>query len=320
MYGVFSLLALIPVAFFVVGPLSKDSFSLTGPAGPVLAFSAGVLSFASPCVLPLVPIYITHLSGASVERGRIVADRRVTFVHALAFVGGLSSVFILLGTLVGLAGSYFLLDNQRDLQQISGVVLVVMGIVLVPAYGGRSAMRSALVLVGLSLGYLLIAEAADLRGDAGRLSVLGAVLALAWFRFAGYLELPWLSRTFELPIGQERKVSYARSAVVGGAFALGWTPCIGPILGSILTLAATSSEALTGTYLLLAYAAGFSVPFLITGLMVSDAQGVIRKMQRYAPYVEVASAVMLVGLGVLLWYGRLSGLNSFFDFVDYSNL
>src|SRR5216684_1029787 len=76
MYFAFSLLALLPIAFFVVGPLGKDSFSLTGPAGPVLAFSAGVLSFASPCVLPLVPIYITHLSGASVERGRIVAGRR----------------------------------------------------------------------------------------------------------------------------------------------------------------------------------------------------------------------------------------------------
>ncbi len=318
LYALFGALALVPVLAFAVGPLSSDSFDLRGPAGPLVAFSAGVLSFVSPCVLPLVPIYITHLSGASIEKGRVTADRRVTFAHSIAFVGGLSLVFVVLGTSVGLAGSYFFKDNQRDLEQVAGVFLVLMGIVLIPPRGSRSPVRSALLLIGLSGVYLLVAEVADLRGDRPQLVVLGGLLFVAWLRFAGYLRLPFLARSFELPVGRSRKVGYSRSALVGGAFAIGWTPCIGPILGSILTLAATSSTAVSGLYLLLAYSAGFSVPFLVTGLALSDMMKFIRRIQPYAPYIEAASAVMLVGLGVLLWNGRISGLNGYFDFADFN--
>src|SRR5512140_410783 len=84
-YTALAVLILLPVAAFAIGPLSSSSFSLQGPGGPLLAFSAGVLSFVSPCVLPLVPIYLTHLSGASIENGRVISDRRVTFTHALVF-------------------------------------------------------------------------------------------------------------------------------------------------------------------------------------------------------------------------------------------
>lgn len=319
LYVVFGLLALIPVVAFALGPLSGDSFSLDGPAGPALAFSAGVLSFISPCVLPLVPIYIAHLSGASVEGGRLVADRRVTLSHAFAFVGGLSIVFIILGTSVGLLGSYFFKDNQRELAQVAGIFMMLMGIVLVPGPTTRSSTRSAITLLALTAVYFFLAEVAGLRGDRARLLVLGGIIAVAWLRLSGYLPLPWLSRTYELPIGRQRKVGYTRSALVGGAFALGWTPCIGPILGSILTLAATSSHALTGLYLLLSYSAGFSVPFLITGLALSDATRAIRRIQRYAPYIEVGSGVLLVGLGVLLLYGRLTGLNTYFNFASFNS-
>lgn len=318
LYLLFGALALIPVAAFAVGPLSGDSFDLQGPGGPLLAFSAGVLSFVSPCVLPLVPIYITHLSGASIEAGRVKVDRRVTFTHAIAFVGGLSIVFVLLGTSVGLLGSYFFRDNQRDLEQVAGVMLLLMGIILIPAHGARSPLRSALVLFALTAVYFALAEIADLRGDRARLLVLGGVLAVAWLRFSGYLPLPWLQRTYEVPVGRQRTVGYGRSALVGGAFALGWTPCIGPILGSILTLAATSSHALTGLYLLISYSAGFSVPFLIAGLAVGDVSRVIRRIQPYAPFIEVASGVMLLGVGVLLLYGRISGLNTYFDFAAFN--
>src|SRR5687767_14247261 len=93
-YMALGALALVPVLAFAIGPLTSESFRLEGPAGPFLAFSAGVLSFVSPCVLPLVPIYITHLSGSAVEGGRIKADRAKTFSHGVAFVAGLSFVFI----------------------------------------------------------------------------------------------------------------------------------------------------------------------------------------------------------------------------------
>jgi cytochrome c-type biogenesis protein len=315
-YLILAIGILLPVLAFGIGPLTSSSWSLNGPAGPALAFSAGVLSFVSPCVLPIVPIYITHLSGATVEGGRVQASRQRTFLHALAFIGGLSFVFIVLGSSAGLLGSYFFRDNQREMEEIAGVLLAAMGVLVLPELGRGSPIRSAVALLVLSALYLFIADVADLRGDREGLAQLGIVLLLAWLRFSGYLPLSFFSRTFEVNVGRNRQVGYTKSLVVGGAFALGWTPCIGPILGSILTLAATSSHAWTGTYLLVAYSAGFSVPFLITGLMLGEAQTAFRQIQRYAAVIEVVSAVMLVGLGLLLWYGRLSGLNSYFAFGD----
>ncbi len=318
LYVVFASLALIPVAAFALGPLSGDTFGLEGPGGPLVAFSAGVLSFVSPCVLPLVPIYITHLSGASIVHGQVTANRRVTFTHAMAFIAGLSAVFIVLGTSVGLLGSFFFRDNQRELEQGAGVMLVFMGLLLVPSRGRRSPFGSALLLLGLTGAYFFLAEAADLKGDLTGLALLGVVLAATWLRFAGYLSLPLLQRTFEINAGRSTNVSYGRSMLVGGAFALGWTPCVGPILGGILTLAATSTHAWTGTYLLVFYSMGFSIPFLITGLAVSDVSRFLRKIQRYSLAIEVASGVMLVGLGVLLLSGRLTALNEYFSFADFN--
>ncbi len=318
LYVLFGVLVALPIVAFGLGPLSGDSFSLEGPAGPILAFSAGVLSFVSPCVLPLVPIYITHLSGASVEGGRVVADRRVTFTHALAFVGGLSFIFIVLGTSAGLLGSYFFKDNQHNLEQIAGVFLVFMGIVLIPPRGRQSPMKSAILLLALTGVYFFLAELAGLREDRTRLLELGGIMALVWLRFSGYIQLSLFARTFEVNLGRNRQVGYTRSALVGGAFALGWTPCIGPILGSILTLASASSTALTGTYLLVAYSAGFSIPFLITGLALGDVTRFLKRIQPYTPIVEVAGGLLLVGLGVLLVTGKLAGLNSYFTFADFN--
>lgn len=320
LYALFVVLALIPVLAFAVGPFHGDSFSLNGPAGPLLAFSAGVLSFVSPCVLPLVPVYLTHLSGASIQDGRIVADRRVTFTHAVVFVSSFSFVFIALGTVAGLLGSYFLADNQRTIGEIAGVILVVMGVLLIPPRGRQDPLRSAFLLVGLTIVFAFLAEAAHLKGNTTRLLELGGVLALVWLRFAGYLQLTLFQRTFTIDVDHKRQVGYAKSAMVGGAFALGWTPCIGPILGSILTLAGLGSDgsALRGAYLLVAYSAGLSIPFLIAGLALSDVTPALRRLQRYSGFIEVASGVMIVGLGVLLITGRLAGLSSYFGFADFN--
>ncbi len=317
-YGVLAALILVPLAAFGLGPLTSDSFSLEGPAGPLLAFSAGVLSFVSPCVLPIVPIYITQISGGSIQGGRISVNRRVTFTHAVAFVSGLTFIFIILGTSAGLLGSYFFQDNREELQKVAGVLLMLMGVVLIPPRGRASPMRAAWLLLGLTAVFFFTAEVAELRGDRPGLALLGGVLLAAWLRFAGYLQLPFLLRTFTADVGHHREVSYGRSALVGGAFALGWTPCIGPILGSILTLAGQSSNAWTGAYLLVAYSAGFSIPFLVTGLMLSDSQKFFRRIAPYSGIIEVASAVMLLSVGVLLYYGRLTGLNSFFGFSDFN--
>ncbi|MFQ5381936.1 MAG: cytochrome c biogenesis CcdA family protein [Dehalococcoidia bacterium] len=314
-------MALAPVLLFALGPLRGESFGeadLRGPAGIALAFSAGVLSFVSPCVLPIVPVYLTHLSGASVEHGRIVNNTRITFTHALAFTGGLSLVFIILGSSAGLLGSYVVIDHQREFEQFAGLVLMVMGAILVPSYGRRSPLKSALLLVALALGFLLVAELADLRGDRVRLGALGLAFLFAWLKFSGYIQLNFLQRQLEIDTSRIRGVGYSRSAIIGGAWGLGWTPCIGPVLAAILTLAGTSGDALLGFYLLTAYSVGFSVPFLITALLLSDAQGFLRKITPFAPAIEVAAGVMLIGVGMLLFSGRLTNLNQYFEFLGFN--
>ncbi|MBK9612038.1 cytochrome c biogenesis CcdA family protein [Candidatus Amarobacter glycogenicus] len=318
LYVLFAALVLIPVVAFAIGPLGGSSLSLEGPGGPFLAFSAGVLSFVSPCVLPMVPIFIAQVSGSSIQNGNFTADRRVTFTHAVAFVSGLSLVFIALGAAAGLVGSYFLVDNQRELGDFAGAVLVFMGVLVIPPRGRADPLKSAFLLVGLTGIYFFLAEVAELKDDRTRLVLLGAVLLAVWLRFAGYLQLTLFSRTFEVRIATNQPIGYLRSAFVGGAFGLGWTPCVGPILGSILTLAADSGGALRGTHLLAWYALGLSIPFLITGLAISDVNRFLRRIQPYGPVIEVVSGLMLIGVGVLLISGRLTGLNELFSFADFN--
>jgi cytochrome c-type biogenesis protein len=318
LYLLFGLLALIPVVAFAVGPLSSSSFDLEGPAGPFLAFSAGVLSFVSPCVLPMVPIFIAQVSGSSIENGNFTADRRVTFTHAVAFVIGLSLIFIGLGALAGLVGSYFLVDNQRELGEIAGAILVFMGILVVPPRGRADPLKSALMLIALTAVYFALAEIAQLKDERLRLLLLGLVLLAVWLRFAGYLQLSLFSRTVEVRVANNRPVGYLRSGLVGSAWGLGWTPCVGPILASILTIAGESGSALRGTYLLTWYAAGLSVPFLIAGLAISDVNRFMKRIQPYTPAIEVISGVMLIAVGVLLISGRLTGLNQYFSFADFN--
>lgn len=308
----------VPVLVFVVIGVGADGVALGGAGGPLVAFSAGVLSFLSPCVLPLVPIYITHLAGTSAEGGdALVAPRSKTFVHALAFVAGLSLVFVALGASAGLGGS-FVLQHQRNLEQGSGLLLLAMGALLIPAHTRRTTPVSLAMLAGLVAIFLVLVELARLQDSAIRLALLGAGLFVLWLRFTGLLQLNVFQRTAQFNPGAGKPISYGRSALVGGAFATGWTPCVGPILGGILTLAAASQDVVTGTYLLVAYSAGFSLPFLITGLAVSDVSRGLKRINRYLPAFEVASAVMMVGLGILLISGRLTALNEYFGFASFN--
>lgn len=316
-YAVLALLVLAPVVAFIVLGLDASSFRLEGAGGPLIAFSAGILSFLSPCVLPLVPIYITHLAGASVENGVVVADRRKTFSHAVAFIVGLSAVFVTLGASVGLAG-FFVRDHQRDLEQGAGLMMILLGALLVPVSPDRSARRSVILLAALALTLIILNQLADLAGSPVRALLLVGAFALLWARASGYLVLNVFSRTVQFNTGTGHRTGYARSALVGSAFATGWTPCVGPILGGILTLAATSGGAWTGAYLLLFYSAGFSIPFLITGLAVADVSKALKKVQRHFVTLELVSAVMMVGLGTLLLAGRLTALNQYFSFVDFN--
>lgn len=317
LYAAFALLVAVPVAVFAVAGVAGDAFSLGGAGGPFVAFSAGVLSFVSPCVLPLVPIYLTNLAGASVENGQVVAERRKTFTHALAFVMGLSAVFIALGAGAGLTGGA-LLDYRPQLETAAGVLLILLGSLLIPSFGRRPPLVAALGLAVAGAIFLGVVEYAELRDERARMALLGLASLAAWAKFAGYLQFNLLQRTFKADFGGNRKVGYTRSAMVGGAFGIGWTPCVGPILGAILALAATSGSIATGTYLLAFYAAGLGVPFLLAGLALGDVTRATRRMGRFLPAFEVAAAVMMIALGALLLAGTLTKLNERFGFAEFN--
>jgi cytochrome c-type biogenesis protein len=203
------------------------------------AFLAGVLSFLSPCVLPLVPTYLFYLGG---ERGR-------PLFNALFFILGFGAVFFLLGLPFTLLGG-LLFEHRQTLARVGGAVLILFGLYML---GLRPRW-------GVALRY---------EGETGR--PLGAFL-------------------------------------LGATLALGWTPCIGPILGAILTLTAVGG----GVGLLLAYILGLAVPFFLVALFADRLKGWLRRAGRLSHYVELFAGVVLILVGVLLLTDSYSALNTFF--------
>ena len=219
--------------------------------GFMVAFAAGLLSFLSPCVLPLVPSYVGFLTGMTLPE--VSERRRVALVHALLFVSGFSLVFVLLGasaTALGRALNYY----QIWLQRVGGVLIILFGL-----------------------------------------------LCLGFFNFR--------SLSQERRLHLERKpVGYLGSALVGMAFAAGWTPCIGPVLGAILGLAATSADVSRGMLLLGVYSAGLALPFLIAAVAVDSFLDWFQRFRRFLPWVMRISGILLVFVGLLLLTGEFTRL------------
>ena len=226
----------------------------------LIAFGAGVLSFLSPCSLPLVPVYLAHLAGVGASAGAAQGRQKVAFFHSLAFVLGFSVLFVSLGASIGLLGSV-LSSYMPLLRRVAGVLLVVLGL-----------------------------------------------------HIMGVFRIPFLYYDKRLPYAGSSRPSYWRSLLIGGAFAAGWTPCIGPILAGIFTLAWTTQTAAQGALLLAVYSAGLGLPFLLAGLGVSRLMGFFRKVNRYLRPVEIVSGALVVGVGVLVFFNALVFLNQYFDF------
>jgi cytochrome c-type biogenesis protein len=270
---------------------------LTGPFGIAFAFAAGVISFLSPCVLPLVPAYIAHLTGLGSAAPEATASRRETMSHALAFVIGFGAVFTLLGASVGLAGG-LVRDQMPLLEKVAGVFLIVlglnlMGVVRIP-WLYRTYQLGAATATQPSLAYAGASAAGAGGGEAG----------------------VWTPRSDRSSFGvRSTALSYGRSLGFGGAFAVAWTPCIGPVLGAILTLAAASSTVYQGAYLLLAYSAGLAVPFLVAGYALGSVTAALRRFHRLLPVLEVGTGALIVVVGVLVFLNEFTQLNQYFDFI-----
>ncbi len=216
----------------------------------VISFAAGILSFLSPCVLPLVPGYISLISGVSVDRLKeeATSSRRAVILNSLAFNAGLSVIFLILGTTAGLVGAA--ITSNPWVRIIGGIVIIAFG----------------LQLIGLLKIGALYKDTRVFSSDKPR-GLLG-------------------------------------SATLGMAFAAGWTPCIGPILGGIIGLAATSGGWRSGLVLSAFYSAGLAVPFLITGLAINQFLGFYRNFRKHLHKVEVVSGIVLIFVGLLVMTGQ----------------
>ena len=222
------------------------------PVSYSVAFAAGFVSFASPCVLPLVPAYLGVVSGVGFDD--FEKRRWSVFFPTVAFVIGFSLVFMVLGASVGLAGTQ-LLQHRRSIEIAGGLFVIAMG----------------LVLLGRGVPMFLMRDR----------------------RFHGAM----------------RPATLIGAGLAGAAFAFGWTPCIGPTLGAALTLAAGSGSWLLGGSLLLAYALGLGIPFLIAGLFIHQATSAMGILKRHIWLISKVGAVILIVFGVLMVTGFMTRLN-----------
>jgi len=215
---------------------------------PLAAVAAGVISFSSPCCVPLVPSYLSFLSGLPVSELGSDQERRVTLRAALLFVSGFTVVFTVLGASSAVVGAV-LIRNLPTITRVAGVFIIVLGLVTV-----------------------------------------------------GVVRVPWLQRERRVDLG--RFARGPRSAFpVGMAFAFGWVPCIGPVLASLLTLAAATETVAWGALLLAFYALGLGVPFVLLALGWQRARGSLAWLQRNSRRVEIVGGVLLIGVGILFVTG-----------------
>lgn len=235
---------------------SEVILNLNNNVSLLLAFSAGLLSFLSPCVLPLVPAYITYLVGdmTSIEKNRLNSIR--VFHKALGFVAGFSTVFILLGASASALGK-LLGNNTNTLRVIGGIVIIIFGI-----------------------------------------------------HISGLIKIPFLYK--EKRVMEMNKVPNFSSFLLGMAFAAGWTPCIGPILASILIVAGNSATVWTGILLLVAYSAGLSIPFLLFAVTLDRIKKHMVRLNKALPVISIISGALLVLMGILVITNKIRYLGSLF--------
>ena len=229
-----------------------------------LAFTAGILSFASPCVLPLIPSYLTYITGLSfsqLDDEHPTAKVRLTvLLHSLCFIAGFSVVFILLGAIAGIASiniQTYLREGLEWVEKIGGLLILLFGVHM-----------TGLFHFGVLLG----------------------------------------DKRVHL---QKKPSGFIGTFVVGLAFAAGWTPCIGPILASILVVAASSGQVGEGVLLLAVYSLGLGVPFLLSGLLFHQFLAAFKRFRKHIRLVEIGTGVMLIAVGIMLMFNLLGDITMF---------
>lgn len=223
-----------------------------------LAFMAGVLSFLSPCVLPLVPSYVSFITGISFEDLKKGVDRRriryLTITNSLAFILGFSAIFIVLGASSSAVGR-FLFAYQEWIRVIGGILVIIFGLFV-----------------------------------------------------AGFIKLDFLTKDKKIHL-RGKPAGYVGTFIIGMTFAAGWTPCIGPILGTILLYASSKASAFYGFKLLAVYSFGLALPFFISSLAFNSFLSYSRKIHKYMRVIMIISGLLLIIFGIMLLTNRIKELS-----------
>ncbi len=222
----------------------------------VISFVAGILTFLSPCILPLFPSYIAYITGRSFNEIKDQSSssiRRITLIHSLFFILGFSIVFVLLGITFTYLGSFFGI-RKIWLERVGGIFIILFAIHLL-----------------------------------------------------GFLKIGFLSQEKRLTY-HKGKTGYISSLLIGMAFAVGWTPCVGPILSSILIYASTLESLPRAVILLSSYSLGVGVPFLIAGLLINQFLFVFNKFKAFMRFIPIVTGIFLMLIGLVLFFGQFSRL------------
>jgi len=227
---------------------------MSGSIGVFAAFAAGLLSFLSPCVLPLIPGYLSFLTGLTTAELSDEPPGARVVVPALLFVLGFSIVFVALGVSASMLGQ--VLSQYRDaVEKVAGVVVIAFGLLML-----------------------------------------------------GVIRVPWLYGEARADMGRARSFGRGAAVVMGMAFAAGWTPCIGPLLGTILTLAGSTADAGRGALLLVAYSLGLGVPFILAAVLFGKATRLLSWLGRNSLKINRVAGALLIGVGILIFTGQMGVL------------
>lgn len=227
-----------------------------------LAFSAGLLSFLSPCVLPLVPAYISYLTGSSIEELKYNKTKLLTLYKSFGFVLGFSVIFILMGVSITSIGK-LLITNKDLFRRIGGIIIIIFGLHTIEIF---------------------------------KFKLL--------YREKRFLYFDKIKGPFS-------------SLIMGMAFALGWTPCIGPILSSILIYATSMDSIYKGVLLLVMYSIGLSVPFILTAMALESFTEQFKRFSKHLPIISKISGILMIIMGIIIFTNKLAILSQYTSFVNF---
>ncbi|MDZ4170386.1 MAG: cytochrome c biogenesis protein CcdA [Coriobacteriia bacterium] len=219
-----------------------------------VAFLAGVLSFLSPCVLPLIPAYLSFMTGLTSAELSGGASRIKVVVPAVLFVLGFSTVFVSMGATASVLGQ-FLTEYREIIEMVAGAAVIAFGVLML-----------------------------------------------------GIIKVPWLYSEARMDLGRSRSFGRGAAFVMGAAFAAGWTPCVGPILGTILTMAGSSASVASGALLLLAYSMGLGLPFIAVALLFGRMTGLLKWLNRHSLVMNRIAGSLLIVIGLLIVTGQFGAV------------